>query len=286
VLGAATIPRRSMSRRSAQVKAGNMVMSAGPYVEDLGTGAGPRRPAWASSFRHPTAACGSASACGAPPDPVEEVRVIANGFQVAAFDPTTKPRVRPAPKSFQRAGGTARFRATVAFDVTQDTYFVVEAGAKLPTDPDALPAPPEVMNVVVPGVVPVAITNPIFVDTNGNGVFDPPGLPVMAASGGPTERPPFARVDLVGDGVWERARSALGRIAARLGGTAVAEPVGGEMTGVTKERKAEAARKGEYFPIYQFSIPLEAAEEARRAAERAAREAAGGEAPRHEVPAR
>jgi hypothetical protein len=265
VLGAGDDPAAlDVAAFDAQVKAGNMVMSAGPYVEVSARARGGGQAGLGQLLPAPDGRVRLRIGVRSPAwIPVEEVRVIANGFQVAAFDPTTKPRVRPAPKRFQRAGGTARFRATVAFDVTQDTYFVVEAGAKLPADPDALPAPPEVMNVVVPGVVPVAITNPIFVDTNGNGVFDPPGLPVMAASGGPTERPAFARVDLVGDGVWERVRSGLGGSPRASAAAPLAEPVGGEMTGVTKERKAEATRKASTSDLRVLD-PLEAAEEAKR----------------------
>jgi hypothetical protein len=40
------------------------------------------------------------------------------------------------------------------------------------------------------------------------------------------------------------------------------------MTGVTEEQKAEAVRKGEYFPIHDFALPADkAAEAARQAAE-------------------
>jgi hypothetical protein len=136
------------------------------------------------------------------------------------------------------------------------------------------------MNIVVPDVVPWAATNPIFVDLNGNNVFDPPGLPVMTAAN-EAGRPAFAQVRMETEpaGLWARVRAQLGRLASRLsGGTVVAqEPPPGEMTGVTKEEKAEAAREGEYFPLYDgFALPpdvmkqVEDAERARATRERQA----------------
>src|SRR5206468_2784759 len=119
--------------------------------------------------------------------------------------------------------------------VPKDTYVIVEAGAKLPADVNALPPSPPIVNVVVPGVVPLAITNPVFLDANANGVFDPPGLPVLAAAARPEEVP-------------------------------------GEMTGVTRAQKAAAAKRGEYFPLYHFALPPEAVAMA-RAAEDARRRA-------------
>jgi hypothetical protein len=111
------------------------------------------------------------------------------------------------------------------------------------------------MNIVVPGVVPLSLTNPIFVDTNGNDVFDPPGLPVMAASAAPTHLP----------GAWERLWSGLTRVAARWTGEVNAHEAPKGTTGVTKEDEQEAARKGEYFPLHQFTLPTEAVERARAA---------------------
>ena len=248
---------------NSQVKAGRMLMSGGPYIElTAKTNAGivgmgdtlassdgvvrlkirVRSPAWM---------------------PVEEVRIVQNGFVVSSFDATTHPRVRPVPTNFQKTGKTSRFRANLTFTVSQDAYFIVEAGAKLPSDINTLPTPPPIVDIVEPDVVPEAITNPIFIDRNGNSTFDPPGLPVMMASriGSPA-------VETAG--WWEGVRHALGRLVGRFTSTAVAQKAPGEMTGVTQEQKAAAAKKGEYFPLYEFAIPRDAAEAAERAAQQAA----------------
>jgi hypothetical protein len=243
---------------NAQVKAGNMVLTGGPYIEFTARSGGNvaglgqvlpapdgrvrlrirvRSPAWI---------------------PVEEVRIIANGFQVAAFDATTNPKVRPVPANFQKVGSTSRFTANVVMNISTDTYFIVEAGAKLPPSVNTLPTPPPIMDIVVPDVVPLAITNPIFADRNGNTTFDPPGLPVQMAAA------PAGR--------WDRLWSTLTRLASRLTGEVVAEDAApGEMTGVTEEAKQKAAARGEYFPLHEFSIPLPAVEALRQEADEQAR---------------
>jgi hypothetical protein len=197
------------------VKAGHMVVSAGPWIQatarQRGFAAGPgdtlatdgqlrlkidvRAPAWI---------------------PVEEVRIVTiatSGVSVRKFDATTKPRVRPAPKNFQSSGGTARFRGSVPLEVTSDALVLVEAGVKLPDDPATLPASPEIVNVVEPEVVPLAFTNPILIDQGGDG-FSPPGLVAALRTGAPV----------------------------------------GRMTGVTAEQRAAAVARGEHFPIYAFQL--------------------------------
>jgi hypothetical protein len=110
--------------------------------------------------------------------PVEEVRVISNGFVDSVFDGTTTPTVRPPPNNptleDEGRGHLVRFEAELPVSLAQDTYFIVEAGSRL--DP---PSPtPEFVDIIVPGNEPIAFTNPIFVDLAGDG-FDPPGLPVL-----------------------------------------------------------------------------------------------------------
>ncbi|MFQ5513481.1 MAG: CehA/McbA family metallohydrolase [Myxococcota bacterium] len=113
--------------------------------------------------------------------PVEEVRVIRNGFvePTLVFDAASIPSVRDAPSKpwTQSRSRVVRFDAELPVNVSEDSYFVVEAGIKL--DP---PSPtPDFVNTVVPSAEPLAFTNPIFVDLAGDG-FDPPGLPVLPAS--------------------------------------------------------------------------------------------------------
>ena len=56
---------------------------------------------------------------------------------------------------------------------------LVEAGPKLSA---GTPTAPDVVNVVEAGVVPIAFTNPIFVDVDGNGFALSQGAPVQAAA--------------------------------------------------------------------------------------------------------
>jgi len=265
VLGAGDDPA-AMSEPTfdAQVKAGHMTIGAGPYVEVVARAPGGGRGGVGDVVRAPRGRIRLAIQVRSPAwIPVEEVRIIANGFQVKAFDATTRPRVKAVPKNFEKTGGTSRFHATVTLPVQRDTYFIVEAGAKLPASIDQLPTPPPVVDIVVPGVIPLAITNPIFADVDGNGVYDPPGLPVM----------PAVR-QIATPGLWQRLWAGLGR----LRGEVIARDMPGEMTGITRAQKAAAVKRGEYFPIYQFTLPPEAAAMAkeadavrRRAAEERAR---------------
>ena len=68
-------------------------------------------------------------------------------------------------------------------------------------------------------------------------------------------------------GIWDRVRHGLERLASHLEGEVVAKGMPGEMTGISREDKAKAAKKGEYFPLYEFSIPREAVEQLQRAQE-------------------
>ena len=74
--------------------------------------------------------------------PIEEVRVVANGAVVQSFDSTTSPKVRATPSNFESNGGTMRFRKTLKFTPSSDTYYVIEAGPKLPPSINTLPAVP------------------------------------------------------------------------------------------------------------------------------------------------
>jgi hypothetical protein len=262
-----------------QVKAGNMMFTSGPYVEFTAKATTGGATAGFGQLLESTDGKVQLKikVRSAAWIPVEEVRIIANGFVVASFDSTTIPRVRP-PSTKITGTATMRFNATVKMTVAQDTYFIVEAGAKLPADPNTAPTPPANMSVIEPDVVPEAVTNPIFVDRNGNSTFDPPGLPVLMASNTTETRPMFARVQIDatdpngGRGVWDEIWSGLMRLAQHFSTTTVtAQEVPGQMTGVTKEQKKESVKKGEYFPLREFALPPDAAEKALQA-EKAAEE--------------
>jgi hypothetical protein len=240
-----------------QVKAGAMTIGGGPYIEFSARASGGAKAIPGQLMPSSDGVVRLKVRVRSPAwIPVEEVRIIANGFQVAAFDATTSPRVRPVPNDFQRTGSTSRFNKTLTMNVTQDTYFLVEAGAKLPASPSTQPTPPPIVDIVVSDVVPLSFTNPIFVDRNANAAFDPPGLPVgplLTASATPPA------------GFWRRAWEQLTSLAGRLTGEVVAGDAPGEMTGVTEEEKAEAVAEGEYFPLHELTIPRDAIEQARKA---------------------
>jgi hypothetical protein len=248
-----------------QINAGNVLISGGPYIELSAR----------ATNQNLTAAMGGTlsvtnnkvrlriKVTSPAWMPVEEVRVIANGFIISSFDGTTSPKVKAVPANFEATGGTRRFSANLTFTLAQDTYLIVEAGAKLDPNPSVLPVPPPIVDIVAPDIVPISITNPIFVDTNGNLTFDPPGLPVMTASAAPLDEAP---------GFLARVRRLAGEVMAQLRGEVVAEDLPGEMTGVTQEQKEEAVREGEYIPLHEFSLPADAVADVLRRAEEAAKQ--------------
>jgi hypothetical protein len=249
------------------IKAGAMVVGGGPYIElQAHCGSTNGAPGSLMNCLPPGAQVRLGIKVRTPAwMPIEEVRVIANGAIVASFDSTTTPKVRPVPANFESNGGTTRFRAMLKFTPAVDTYYIVEAGPKFPVSISTLPTPPPIVDIVQPDVVPNSITNPVFVDIDGNATFDPPGTlpPPLMASADQVEP----------KGLWERLRERAWMVATRLRGEAVAQNQPGKMTGVTDEQKAEAARKGEYFPLNEFTIPADAAAAAARAAEEAEKKA-------------
>jgi len=117
--------------------------------------------------------------------------------------------VKAAPRNYQSSGGTSRFHESIGFKYPDDYLVVVEAGPKLA---GGTPTSPEIVNAVEPDVVPLAFTNPIFVDASGDGFALPAAAAVTA--GAPA----------------------------------------GRMTGVTREARAAAVRRGDYFPLHAFRL--------------------------------
>jgi hypothetical protein len=103
----------------------------------------------------------------APWVPVDEVRLLVNGAieRVYPLDP--------------RATAPTRIAERIDLSLERDAYVTVEAGAPLDVDPAAWIAahPGLYSEAIAPGFVPAAFANPIFVDVDGNGRFDAPGLP-------------------------------------------------------------------------------------------------------------
>ena len=111
--------------------------------------------------------------------PVDEVRVVSNGKVAAVFDAQSTPPVRPGPALpwSARDDSVLRFEHELVLHVVRDSWILVEAGAPL----DPVPPPDPFAEQIVPGLIPLAFTNPIFIDLAGDG-FDPPGV---AAPAGP-----------------------------------------------------------------------------------------------------
>ncbi|MBY0274695.1 CehA/McbA family metallohydrolase [Candidatus Binatia bacterium] len=205
--------------------------------------------------------------------PVDQVRVIANGFTTLTFDATTSPKVGAPPASpfSQALGKITRFDAEIPVNLAVDTYFIVEAGAKL----SPLPTPDALIDKIVPGMIPLGFTNPIFVDLAGDG-FDSPGLPVMAtATLLHDELPAFARLERA-DQTW--LASLRGWLSSTLAALTLpreasahgSDNVLADGTVVTGKELAEKVQRdkntstGDYFPLYRFSIPADAADAALR----------------------
>jgi hypothetical protein len=199
----------------ANVKAGRMVVSAGPWIQATVKARGGKRGP-GDEVASQTGSIKLKVDVRSPAwIPVDEVRVVTiRGFgpddvETRTFDATTKPRVKPTPANFQSSGGTARFRGTVKIQYANDYLVIVEAGPKLSA---GTPTSPEIVNAVEPDVVPLAFTNPIRVDVGGDGFALPPASAVRGAA------------------------------------------PAGRMTGVTRAARAKAVARGEHFPIYDFRI--------------------------------
>ena len=106
--------------------------------------------------------------------PVDEVRLLVNGEVHRVFKDLPRGDAEPLDYAV---------RTTLRLE--RDAFLTAEAGA--PEDVDAIrwavQHPGLYSEAIAPGFVPQAFTNPIFVDVDGNGRFDAPGL-VDAESGG------------------------------------------------------------------------------------------------------
>jgi len=102
----------------------------------------------------------------APFVPVDEVRLLANGEVVRRW--TQLP-----------VDSDLRLGARTTVPLAGDAFLTLEAGVPLGTDAEAWRAahPGPYAAAVAPGALPQAFTNPIFVDADGDGRFEPPGLP-------------------------------------------------------------------------------------------------------------
>jgi hypothetical protein len=161
---------------NASVLAGRMVATSGPYLEFSMRDADGARAGVGETLAPATRDVTlSIRVLASNWIPVEEVRVIANGRQILAFQVDGAARGRssagePWDRSRRRV---VRFEGETRLSLEADTWVLVEAGAEL----DPLPEPDPFASQIVPGLVPLAFTNPVFVDLDGDG-FDPPGIEV------------------------------------------------------------------------------------------------------------
>ncbi|MCH2169580.1 CehA/McbA family metallohydrolase [Myxococcota bacterium] len=98
--------------------------------------------------------------------PVDELRLLLNGEVVWHED------LPPTP------GRPVDLERRVSLQFEADGILTLEVGAALDADPETWRAdhPGPYAEVIIPGAVPRAFTNPIYVDVDGNARFDPPGL--------------------------------------------------------------------------------------------------------------
>jgi len=106
----------------------------------------------------------------APWIPLDQIRIYANGKQQAQYPVDSK-------------SGINRFDQDIILRLESDAWVTVETSTA--NDPLRIPQPPGgLYNIIAPGFVPLAFSNPIFVDIDGNGIFDPPGIPPSSAAAG------------------------------------------------------------------------------------------------------
>ncbi len=135
----------------------------------------------------------------APWVPMEEVRLLADGEVVRRY----------RADEFAE-GGVLRLRAEERLVFERDVFLTLEAGAALDADSDDwLDEHRGVYSeTLAPGFVPMAFSNPIFVDVDGNGRFDPIGLPLTAASDAAPIGAVAASIALIAGLWWFRRRRA------------------------------------------------------------------------------
>jgi hypothetical protein len=96
---------------------------------------------------------------GAPWVEVDEVRLVFNGERRIVFPVRAK------------EGSIDKFTQEIGFTLARDTYVCVEALGRKTLFP-VLQSPSET-GLLEDGTLPYALTNPVFVDVDGNGRFDP-----------------------------------------------------------------------------------------------------------------
>ncbi|MCB9662951.1 MAG: PHP domain-containing protein [Alphaproteobacteria bacterium] len=162
-VGAADLDRASFLRG---LRGGDVLVSTGPVVELEVRGDGDQRAGPGGAVRGASVTA-EITVRAAPWVPVAEVRLVVDGEVVhrEALDAQAGP-------------GAARWTLEVPVTLAADAWVLAEAGVP-PDDPggaDAVKRPAGDYAVVAPGYVPLAFTNPVRVDADGDGAWTPPGL--------------------------------------------------------------------------------------------------------------
>jgi hypothetical protein len=69
-----------------------------------------------------------------------------------------------------------RMDTIVPVSLEKDSWLVVEATMTTDAESGEPSRPGGLYNIIAPRFAPLAFTNPIFIDVDGNGRFDPPGV--------------------------------------------------------------------------------------------------------------
>ncbi len=255
-----------------EVLDGNMSISSGPYISFTADSGGPPVPMGSTLGPSVTSVNLHIQVQAAPWVPVEEVRVIKNGCVIACYNSTTTPAVAPNPSNpfEQTNANVVRFNATISDSVSGDSYYIVEASQNLPLT--GKPPVDPVMNLVAKDALPWAMSNPIFVDGDGDndytGISLPPGageptcpaLPPSCSAGAATVGL-YAPSVMVAENGFAEPKSWLARLLGWVGvGKAVAESDGAPRVMDDQERvrqrEEEAQRgEGEHLPWNRIVFP-------------------------------
>lgn len=151
---------------NAAVREGRLFGSTGPLIETFRVGGG----RMGDLVTAPEGGVAVEFAVAAAPwIPVDEVRLVVNGEVERVY--------RDLPEA--GTGEVLRLSERIELPLDRDAFLTLEAGAPLDADPATWVAERGGLysQVVAPGFVAAAFSNPIYVDVDGNGRFDPPGLP-------------------------------------------------------------------------------------------------------------
>jgi hypothetical protein len=172
---ASTLAQTDLSSVLAALKSGAAVASTGPMLDVSVGGVGPGGLVEGTPASVLTSVTLTINLYAPDWVPVDEVRVVVNGAA-----PIAVPMGSFTASSTDFRKRTTTF--TVPLPVGKDAWLVVEAGvSRTQTGPYQGETAPghndgSPWNKIMRGIYPIAITNPIFVDVNGDGKYTPPGL--------------------------------------------------------------------------------------------------------------